>query len=150
MPMPDFLFQSTLLLADKKSERIDRAVQVAESLSGALEADGPLDYTLLILVFAVGGLALAALGIMTWLAKRREEKACNDPVRLFHDLCRGQHLTWGETRLLKRAALAVKAPSPAELFIEPKHLAGLLSDENWSREQGKLKALQEKLFARSS
>src|SRR5690242_14157673 len=102
MPIFDIVFQSSMLLADAKSERVDRAVEVAESLSGALEADGPLDYTLLIIVFTVGGLALAGLGISTWLAKRREEKACNDAGQLFRDLCRGQQLTWSETRLIKR------------------------------------------------
>ncbi len=148
MPILDSLFQATLLLADSKSERVDRAVEVAESLSGALEADGPLDYTLLILVFAVGAMALVGLGISRWLAKRREEKASHDPAQLFRDLCRGQQLSWGETRLLKRVAAAVKAPSPADLFVEPKHLVGLANEANWAGEAGKLKALQEKLFAR--
>jgi hypothetical protein len=116
-------------------------------ISGALEADGPLDFTLLILVFTVGGLALIVWGIANWISKRREVRKCNDPLKLFRDLCLAQNLSGRESRFLKKVATTKNLASPGELFVEPKHLAGLLKEEAWSRDEGLIKGLQEKLFA---
>jgi len=74
-------------------------------------------------------------------------RKCNDPRKMFHDLCLAQQLSGRETRLLKKAAAAMKLTSPGELFLEPKHLAGLMKDAAWAREEATIKGLQEKLFA---
>ena len=140
------LLISGLLLAQR---RINKEPE-EETLAGALEADGPLDFTLLILVFAGGALALGIWAICNWYSKRREDPTCNDPVRLFKDLCHGQELSRSETKLLRRAAVFLKVPSSADLFIEPRHLANLLNEAGWARDHSLIRGLQEKLFVSGS
>jgi hypothetical protein len=143
MPNISLAWVTAVLLAAASEKREPPGSDIA----GALEADGPLDYTLLILVFTVGGLALIAWGINHWFAKRREVRKCNDPRKMFQDLCTAQQLSGRETRFLKKVAAALKLTSPGELFLEPKHLAGLMKDAAWVRDEGMIKGLQEKLFA---
>jgi hypothetical protein len=76
-------------------------------------------------LWLVAGLAaLAAAAMLLWLRGLRRPKRCfvsNSQGRLFRELSAAHGVSFSNRRLLKRLARERKLPTPALLFVEPKH-----------------------------
>ena len=69
------------------------------------------------IVLAVIGIAIA-LGVQIY--KRYDySKPCDDPLKLFRQLCAAHKLNFSSRRLLLQLATALQMPQPAALFVTP-------------------------------
>jgi hypothetical protein len=74
-----------------------------------------------VLLFCLG---LAVIGILAWLVSRwykRNDmsKRCDDPWKLFRELCQHHGLNRADRRLLQKLVVARHLQQPAELFVTP-------------------------------
>jgi hypothetical protein len=100
------------------------AVQELPRVWGRFDHQRPADGTNQMLMVA-GMAALVAVVLLIWLRAARRPPSSfvsNSPARLFGELCRAHGLSHSNRRLLKRVATERGLPSPALVFIEPKHL----------------------------
>ncbi len=95
------------------------------------------------------GMVVIGIGvaIVVAIAKRKDfSKPCDDPNKLFRQLCIAHHLDFGSRRLLLKLATALDLAQPALVFVtpeafEPNHLPPQLYAE-----QARLAELSQRLF----
>ena len=90
---------------------------------GRFDHGRPSDGTSQLLVL-VGMAAILVVVMLIWFrATRRPHRhfITNSAGRLFRELCRAHGLSYSTRRLLKQLSAARGLPSPALLFVEPKH-----------------------------
>ncbi len=69
------------------------------------------------IALAVIGIAIA-VGVQIY--KRRDySKPCDDPQKLFRQICAAHKLNFSSRRLLLQLAMALQMPHPAALFVTP-------------------------------
>ncbi len=73
-------------------------------------------------------------------------KPCNDPNRLFRELCRTHKLDRASCRLLRQLALLTGLPQPAEVFLTPTLFEANQLPEQLRAEQERVRELRERLF----
>jgi hypothetical protein len=80
--------------------------------------------------------AMAIIGTAAWLVARhftkRDQHPCNDPYKLFAELCRAHRLDRQQRRLLKRLTRAHALQQPALLFLEPERFEVSTLAAEWS------------------
>jgi hypothetical protein len=74
-----------------------------------------------ILYFAFG---MAAIGVIVWLVVRWRQRndmsqRCDDPWKLFRELCQHHNLNRTDSRMLRKLVVAREMHQPAELFVTP-------------------------------
>ena len=90
------------------------------------------------IVLAVIGIAIA-VGVQIY--KRRDySKPCDDPQKLFRQICAAHKLNFSSRRLLLQLATALEMPQPAALFVTP---AAFRASELPSQLQGEAKRISE-------
>ncbi len=90
------------------------------------------------IVLAVIGIAIA-VGVQIY--KRRDySKPCDDPQKLFRQICAAHKLNFSSRRLLLQLATALQMPQPAALFVTP---AAFHSSELPPQLQGEEKRISE-------
>jgi len=95
------------------------------------------------------GLGLVLVGVIVWIVfywrKRNDmSQRCDDPRKLFRELCQHHGLNRADRRLLQKLAAIKQLRQPAELFVTPSvfDLAELPVD----LDEQKLHALRTRLF----
>ena len=101
---------------------------------------------LLIFVLVGCGLLLAAIAVASVRARRRRVPAPNR--HLFRMLCRGNGLTFSESRVLKRIAVAYGLPDPVHLFFRRSLFEG--GGAAIRLDERKAKTLRAKLYGSAS
>ncbi len=96
-------------------------------------------------------IVLALVGMLIWAALRLRKRndmnqRCDDPWKLFRELCQHHGLDRFERRLLKKLVSARQLQQPAELFVTPSVFdpAGLPSDLN----EDKVRNMKARLYYR--
>ncbi|HVT27339.1 MAG TPA: hypothetical protein VHE81_04910 [Lacipirellulaceae bacterium] len=73
-------------------------------------------------LITIAFVVLLLSGSLVWQflpSRRRRDFRCNNPMRLFAELCRAHHLDRPSRRLLKQLAAAHRLKCPGVLFVEP-------------------------------
>ena len=96
-------------------------------------------------------IVLAIIGIGATIAvqiyKRRDfSKSCNDPQKLFRQLCVAHQLDYKTQRLLQRLATALEMPQPAALFVTPTAFATTNLPAQLRNEAKQINQLGRRLF----
>ncbi len=98
----------------------------------------------LLIVLAVIGVA-TALGVLIY--KRRDYSLpCDNPHKLFRQLCAAHKLSFTNQRLLLRLATALAMPQPATLFVTPSAFASNDLPPQFRKQAQRIEALGQRLF----
>jgi len=95
------------------------------------------------------GLALLAMGvaIVVAIVKRNDmSQPCDDPKKLFRELCRAHGLDFASRRLLYRLATAHQLAQPAEVFLTPAMFQADQLPPQLRAQAGQLQRLRQRLF----
>jgi hypothetical protein len=86
--------------------------------------------------------------VFAWVLRRNDHTArCDDPEKLFRELCQAHELT-GEQRLLLRELAAEVCPrQPAAIFLAPQCFAPPTLPPSLADNHAALRELREQLFA---
>ncbi len=96
------------------------------------------------IVLVVIGIAIA-VGVQIY--KRYDySKPCDDPLKLFRQLCAAHKLNSSSRRLLLQLATAQEMPQPAALFVTPAAFRGSELPPQLQGEAEHIKALAHRLF----
>ena len=96
------------------------------------------------IVLAVIGIAIA-VGVQIY--KRRDySKPCDDPLKLFRQLCAAHKLNFSSRRLLLQLATALEMPQPAALFVTPAAFREGEFPPQLQGEAERIKELAQRLF----
>ena len=91
-----------------------------QRLGDGLRGSGRVDFTDM-LPYMIG-LAVGALGIwavVQWKKRNDTSQPCDDPWKLFRELCQVHGLSSSDGRLLQKLVEAQKLEQPAEIFVTP-------------------------------
>jgi len=98
----------------------------------------------------VGLLIVAALLAGMWAVSRlvglRRRGGVNSPWRLFWALCKAHHLSWSDSRLLRRVARHQGLREPGRLFLEPERWEEKGLGPRFAAEYSRLKSLRNQIF----
>jgi hypothetical protein len=101
---------------------------------------------LLPFIIALAVIALIAV-VAVKIYKRRDFSGhCDDPRKLFRQLCAAHELDFTDRRLLLRLATALKLPQPAALFLQPAAFAPADLPPQLRQEAAQIKQLGQQLF----
>lgn len=98
---------------------------------------------------AIAILVGLSIAIAVFIKVRRRNdmtKRCNDPEKLFRELCLIHKLDRESQKLLAQLAEAAGLRQPAEVFVRPSLYEGEHLPEQMRRDQQRLRQLSEKLF----
>jgi len=106
-----------------------------------LEFSDLLPYLIVIAVIIIG------VAVANWLRHRYDlSQPCNDPRKLFMELCKAHHLDWPTRRLLHRLALSHELAQPAEVFLKPALFETGQLPPHLMKDATRLAALRQRLF----
>jgi len=91
-------------------------------------------------------LGAAVAAVVAYIKYHDFSKPCNDPNRLFRELCRAHGLDRASCRLLRQLALLTGLPQPAEVFLMPAVFEANQLPEQLRGEQERVRELRERLF----
>jgi hypothetical protein len=95
---------------------------------------------------ALAVIALIAV-VATTIYKRRDfSRKCDDPLKLFRQLCAAHELDFKNRRLLLRLAAALELPQPATLFLLPTAFATVELHPQLCKDATQIKQLGQQLF----
>jgi hypothetical protein len=90
--------------------------------------------------------ALVAI-VAVQLYKRSDfSRPCDDPRKLFRQLCAAHQLNFSNRRLLLRLATALELPQPAALFVDPEAFATTNLPPQLRKEAKQISRLGQQLF----
>ncbi len=93
---------------------------------------------------AVLGAGIAA--VVAYLKYNDLSKPCDDPQKLFRELCRAHGLDRGSQRLLRQLATSLGLTQPAEVFLTPSALEVKQLPKQLHAEEARIRELREQLF----
>ncbi|NOY30361.1 MAG: hypothetical protein GXP28_09350 [Planctomycetes bacterium] len=101
-----------------------------------------------VLPYLIGLLVLGAVvaAVLAYFKYNDLSKPCNDPNRLFRELCRAHGLDRASQKLLWQLASLTKLPQPAEVFLTPAVFEANQLPEQLCAEQERVRELRERLF----
>ncbi len=103
-----------------------------------------IDLLPLAIVIAVAAIAIA---IVVKVRKRNDMTTqCDNPAKLFRELCLAHNLDRASQKLLGRLATALQLSQPAEVFLQPAYFRTDQIPAELRDEEAELQALQERLF----
>jgi hypothetical protein len=99
-----------------------------------------------VLFFSLG---LALIGVIVWLVARWRKRndmsqRCDDPWKLFRELCQRHDLNRADRRLLQNLVVARRLQQPAELFVTPAAFDPVNLPDNLNEQN--LRNLRSRLF----
>lgn len=117
-------------------------------LGDGLRRSGPRgDLSDLLPMFIVLGVIGIAIAVGVQIYKRYDfSKPCDDPLKLFRQLCAAHKLDYGSRRLLLQLATALEMPQPAALFVTPAAFRGAEVPPHLQGEAERLLELARQLF----
>ena len=132
-------FLSTTLLA-----QISRWERLGDGLHRSRGRVELLDLWPLLVIFAViaTGIAVAAY----WFKQNDFSKACDDPQKLFRQLCRAHSLDRRSRRILNKLAECFQLTSPADVFLTPTAFEASQLPGNLRNEEARIAELRQRLF----
>lgn len=97
------------------------------------------------------GIAAAVIGIAVAIViaiKKRNDfsKPCNDPQKLFRELCRAHKLNRVSQNLLQQLATTFQLDQPAEIFLQPALFNAEHLPQHLQAEAARLQELRQRLF----
>ncbi len=96
------------------------------------------------ILLVVIGIAIA-VGVQIY--KRYDySKPCDDPLKLFRQLCAAHKLNFSSRRLLLQMATVLEMPQPAALFVTPEAFRGSELPPQLQGEAARIKKLAHRLF----
>ncbi len=96
------------------------------------------------ILLVVIGIAIA-VGVQIY--KRYDySKPCDDPLKLFRQLCAAHKLNFSSRRLLLQLATVLEMPQPAALFVTPEAFRGSELPPQLQGEAERIKKLAHRLF----
>ena len=114
---------------------------------GLHRSSGRMELTdLLPLVVVVAVLVVVAIVAVVVYRRRDFSKPCDDPQKLFRQLCMVHGIGGAHKRLLLQMATSLQLASPATLFVMPSAFRTSNLPEAMRSEQDRIKELAEKLF----
>jgi hypothetical protein len=93
--------------------------------------------------------AAAIAAYVAWQIQRKRSdmsQACDDPAKLFRELCQVHGLDSASRKLLRQLADACGMPQPALVFLTPSAFGGEQTPAAFIQRADELKALRERLF----
>ncbi len=125
--------------------------QQAQALRGInhrfSEAGSTFSLSAVAIVVGIAAAIVAMLFFGSRWIKLSDQCQNDSPRLLFIELCRALALSRTERRIMARVAIVAEAPTPADVFIEPRYLNAVLADRSWSKYETVLLNLKQKLFA---
>jgi hypothetical protein len=94
-------------------------------------------------------LAIVVVGIVVavkFYRRRDFSKPCDDPGKLFRQLCAAHNLSLGSRRLLLKLAAACEMQHPATLFVTPTAFCPRSLPPQLRQEEARVKELAARLF----
>lgn len=88
----------------------------------------------------------AAYAIVVWRRRNDFTRRCNDPEKLFRELCHTHELEKEDHQLLRQLAAARELASPASIFLQPSALAAGTLPEELRPHASRLSELQRQIF----
>lgn len=114
---------------------------------GLHRSGGKMELTDLLPLVAVIAVLIVIAIVAVVIYKRRDfSKPCDDPQKLFRQLCMVHGINSGHKRLLLQMAAALNLASPATLFVMPSAFRSSALPENLRSEHHRVEELAEKLF----
>ena len=100
------------------------------------------------LPYLIGLVVLCAgiAAVVAYLKYNDFSKPCNDPNRLFRELCRAHGLDRGSRKLLQQLAMQTGLVQPAEVFLTPAVFEVNQLPEQLQRERERVMELRGQLF----
>ncbi len=95
------------------------------------------------------GLAIIALGIwavVQWIKRNDTSQPCDDPWKLFRELCQAHDLNSSQGRLLRKLVEAWKMEQPAKIFVTPMAFEPASLPPSLQAEAQQLRGLRARLF----
>ncbi len=136
--MNAWLHNSGLLAQYSKWQRLGDGLRRSR---GRMDFADMLPYILGLAVLAIG-IAIAAA-----IVKRNDmSQPCNDPKKLFRELCRAHGLDFSSRRLLHQLASAYQLHQPAEVFLTPSAFQADRLPPQLQAQAGRLQQLHDRLF----
>ncbi|MEZ6138528.1 MAG: hypothetical protein R3C53_26900 [Pirellulaceae bacterium] len=99
------------ILAQTRIEAMNQAFRSPQSGNG---------YAVMIMIAIVATVFSLAAGIYVYY-RRRSERVCHDPRKLFNELCRAHGLNSKQRRLLNNLAQARGVKDPSEVLLDSNH-----------------------------
>ena len=96
------------LIAQTRIEALNQAIRSREM------ADHSAGYAML----GIAVLSVAVAVAAAYLYKQRSERIVCDSKKLFRELCRAHHLSWGQRRLLREMARVKNVSDPTLLMLD--------------------------------
>jgi hypothetical protein len=128
----------TWLLAQVSREEFGRGFR------GATSQLSWLDLVPYAVAAIVGGVGIA---LCHWIKKRNDmTESCDDPPKLFRELCTAHRLDRPSRRLLANLAETWQFAQPAQVFVTPTAFEPERLPPNWQKKAAELKRLRERLF----
>jgi hypothetical protein len=91
--------------------------------------------------------AAVATAIVVQVRKHNDmTRPCDDPQRLFRELCLAHRLDRGSARLLSQLAAALRLEQPAQIFLTPAAFEPARLPASLRTRAAELKQLRERLF----
>jgi hypothetical protein len=110
-------------------------------------ATSQLSWTDLVPYAVAAVLAGGSIALYRWLKNRNDfAQACDDPKKLFRELCAAHGLDRASQRLLARLAHVWQYPQPAQVFVTPTAFEPERLPAAMQRKAAELKRLRELLF----
>lgn len=132
------------LLMDLPFAQITRWQRLGDGLHrgrGRMDLMELLPVAIALAVVAIG------IGLVVTLRKRNDmSQKCDDPKKLFRELCLAHQLDRSSHKLLWKLAEACHLDQPAEVFLKPALFQAEKLPPQLCREAASLQALRERLF----
>ena len=97
--------------------------------------------------YIVLAVIVVAIAVGVQIYRRRDySKPCDDPLKLFRQLCAAHKLDFTTRRLLMQLATALEMPQPAALFITPTAFEASKLPPQLRNEAKRIKSLGQQLF----
>jgi hypothetical protein len=129
---------SLVLLGQVSREEFGRAFRGATS---------QLSWHDLIPYVAAATLATIGISLYRWLKRRNDmTEACDDPSKLFRELCGVHGLDRASRRLLRRLSEALGFAQPAQIFLSPDAFNAAQLPPALRKQAAELNQLRDRLF----
>lgn len=106
-----------------------------------------IEWTDLLLPLAIIVCVVGIAWLVTQVLKYRERRLVSSSNILFAELCKSHGLDWSSQQLLRSLASAVRAPTPAHVFVDPSCFDVDRLGASFNNRKSQVIALREKLFA---
>ncbi|MEM9658059.1 MAG: hypothetical protein AAF961_06835 [Planctomycetota bacterium] len=103
-------------------------------------------YDLLPAVAVLALVGLVSFAVVRWRHRNDMSRRCNDPEKLFRELCLAHNLTGPDRKLLRRLSDAHGCSQPAEVFLRSSAFALAQQSSELAELKPELASLRARLF----